>query len=189
MHAFWLVLSYDLLEDRQLGMYLLSRCRCKWGFTTEYLTRAVFVKQWTALHMVRTIHLSSCSFRWQKCGLRPKLFLRLNIFSTFKGVHTLIFTYVPCIAIGLHEKQANFYGEKCEWAGSQSPLICHGIYYKSSFKIFDFFFLPFKYPWLRSHDFMYIFKSGKSVCVTVCRSGYQCLIIWGPVYMEAGYPR
>ena len=51
------------------------------------------------------------------------------------------------------------------------------------------FFLPFKYPWLRSHDFMYIFKSGKSVCVTACRSGYQCLIIWGPVYMEAGYPR
>ena len=28
---------------------------------------------------------------------------------------------------------------------------------------------------------MYIFKSGKSVCVTVCRSGYQCVIILGPV--------
>ena len=27
--------------------------------TTEYLTRAVFVKQWTALHVVRTTHLFS----------------------------------------------------------------------------------------------------------------------------------
>ena len=36
---------------------------------------------------------------------------------------------------------------------------------------------------------MYIFKSGKSVCVTVFQSGYQCVIILGPVYMEVGDPR
>ena len=53
-----------------------------------------------------------CSFCRQKCGSRPKLFLRLDIFSTFRGVHTLIFTYVPYIVIGLHEEPANFYREK-----------------------------------------------------------------------------
>ena len=53
------------------------------------------------------------SFRWQKCGPRPKLFLRLDIFSTFRGVHTLIFPYVPYIVTGLvHEEPANFYREK-----------------------------------------------------------------------------
>ena len=52
------------------------------------------------------------SFCWQKYGPRPKLFLRLDIFSTFRGVHTLIFTYVPYIVIGLHEEPANFYREK-----------------------------------------------------------------------------
>ena len=40
------------------------------------------------------------------------LFLRLDIFSTFRGVHTLIFTYVPYIAIGALEEPANFYREK-----------------------------------------------------------------------------
>ena len=53
-----------------------------------------------------------CSFCCQKCGPRPKLFLRLDIFSTFRGVHTLIFTYVPYIVIGLHEEPENFYKEK-----------------------------------------------------------------------------
>ena len=53
-----------------------------------------------------------CSFCWQKCGPRPKLFLRLDIFSTFRGVHTLIFTYVPYIVIGLHEEPENLYKEK-----------------------------------------------------------------------------
>ena len=42
------------------------------------------------------------------CEPRPKLFLRLDIFSTFRGAHTLIFTYVPYIVIGLHEEPANF---------------------------------------------------------------------------------
>ena len=53
-----------------------------------------------------------CLFCWQKCGPRPKLFLRLDIFSTFRGVHTLIFSYVPYIVIGLHEESANFHREK-----------------------------------------------------------------------------
>ena len=148
------------------------------------------MKQWTALHVVRTIHLfSRCVLFVDKNADWPKLFPPLNIFSTFRGVPTLIFTYVPYIAIGLHEEPANIYGEMHEWAGSQGPLISHGIYYKSSFEIFDFFFLPFKYPWLRSHDFMYIFKSGKSVCVTVCRSGYQCLIIWAILARRVTPPR
>ena len=47
-----------------------------------------------------------CSFWWEKCEPRPKLFLRLDIFSRFRGVHTLIFTYVPYIVIGLHEEPA-----------------------------------------------------------------------------------
>ena len=54
-----------------------------------------------------------CSFCWQKCGPRPKLFLRLDIFSTFKGVHTLIFPHMPYIVIGLvYEEPANFYRKK-----------------------------------------------------------------------------
>ena len=53
-----------------------------------------------------------CSFWWQKCGLRPKLFLLLHLFSTFRGVHTLIFTYVPHVVIGLYKEPANFYREK-----------------------------------------------------------------------------
>ena len=53
-----------------------------------------------------------CSFCWQKCGPRLKLFLWFEIFSTFRGVHTLIFTYVLCIFIGLQEEPVNFYREK-----------------------------------------------------------------------------
>ena len=37
------------------------------------------------------------------------MFLRLVILSTLRGVHTLIFTYVPYIVIGLHEEPANSY--------------------------------------------------------------------------------
>ena len=46
-----------------------------------------------------------CSFWWEKCEPRPKLFLRLDIFSRFSGVHTLIFTYVPYCHC-LHEEPA-----------------------------------------------------------------------------------
>ena len=62
---------------------------------------------------VRFIFLiDMCSVCWQKCEPRPKLFLRLDIFSTFRGVHALIFEYVPQIVFGLHGEQANFYREK-----------------------------------------------------------------------------
>ena len=37
------------------------------------------------------------SLCWQKCGPGPKLFPRLDIFSTFRAVHTLIFTYCMCL--------------------------------------------------------------------------------------------
>ena len=43
---------------------------------------------------------------------KTKTFFRLDIFSTFRSVHTLIFTYVSYIVIGLHEKPENFYREK-----------------------------------------------------------------------------
>ena len=61
-----------------------NRCRCKWDVTIDYLTRAIFEKQLTALHVVRIIIFLNCTglFCWQKCGPRPKLFPRLDIFST-----------------------------------------------------------------------------------------------------------
>ena len=41
-------------------------------------------------------------------------------------------------------------------------IFCHGIYYKSPFKFFNYlFFLLLKYQWLTSHDFMYSFRSAK----------------------------
>ena len=62
---------------------------------------------------VRFIFLiDMCSVCWQKCEPRPKLFLRLDIFSTFRGVHALIFKYVPQIVFGLLGEPANFYREK-----------------------------------------------------------------------------
>ena len=62
--------------------------------TIENLTRAIFEKQSTALHTVRIIIFLSgiCLFRWQKCGPRPKLFLRLDKFSTL--VDHIILTYL-----------------------------------------------------------------------------------------------
>ena len=59
----------------------------------------------------------------KKCGLRLKLFLWFDIFSTFRGVHPLIFTYVPYIVIGLHEELANFYRKKQSIAFATGHLI------------------------------------------------------------------
>ena len=89
-------------------------CRCKWDITIEYLTRALFENIWQfCTWSIRFIALTDmCSFCWKKCEPRPKLFLQLDAFSTFRGVHTLIFTYVPYIVIGLHEEPENFYKEK-----------------------------------------------------------------------------
>ena len=64
--------------------------------TIEYLTCAIFEKFILLTDM--------CSFCRQKC--------ELGIFSTFRGVHTLIFTHVSYIVIGSHEEPANFYREK-----------------------------------------------------------------------------
>ena len=110
LRASWLVWCLYRFYQRNK-----SRCRFKRDVTIEYLTRATFEKQLTALHVVRIIIFLSdmCLFCWQKCGPRPKLFLRLDIFSTFRGVHTLIFPYVPYIVISLvREKPANFYRGK-----------------------------------------------------------------------------
>ena len=71
-----------------------SRCRCKRDVTIEYLTRATFEKQLTALHVVRIVIFLSgmCLFCWQKCEPGPKLFLRLDLFSTL--VDHIILTYL-----------------------------------------------------------------------------------------------
>ena len=70
------------------------RCRCKWDVTIEYLTRATFAKQLTALHVVRPIIFLSgvCLFCWQKCGPKPKLFFPLDILSTLTD--HIILTYL-----------------------------------------------------------------------------------------------
>ena len=73
---------------------------------------------------VRFIFLTDmCSFCCQKCGPRPKLFLRLDIFSTFRDVHTLIFTYVPYIVFGLHEELASFYRERVIRTGDKTVYL------------------------------------------------------------------
>ena len=79
LRASWLVWCLYRFYQRNK-----SRCRCKRDVTIEYLTRATFEKQLTALHVVRIIIFLSgmCLFCWQKCGPRPKLFLRLDIFLT-----------------------------------------------------------------------------------------------------------
>ena len=63
----------------------------------------------TALHVVRIIIFLSgmCLFCWQKCGPRPKLFLRLDIFSTL--VDHIILTYLcnHSSQITKSNKQAN----------------------------------------------------------------------------------
>ena len=91
MRASWLVWClyrfYQLNKSR-------CRCRCKWDVTIDYLTRAIFEKELTALHVVRIIIFLSgmCLFCWLKCGPRPKLFFRLDIFSTL--VNYIIPTYL-----------------------------------------------------------------------------------------------
>ena len=94
---------------------------------------SLFENAWqsTALHVsVRFIFLTDmCSFCWQKCGPRPKLFLRLDIFSTFRGVHTLIFTYVPYIVTDMRDRRI-FIGKSealLSWLAIRLvflPLIC-----------------------------------------------------------------
>ena len=51
LRASWLVWCLYRFYQRNK-----SRCRCKWDVTIEYLTRAIFEKQLTALHVVSTFH-------------------------------------------------------------------------------------------------------------------------------------
>ena len=120
MHYFWIFLAHFLMKiDRNIIsslqyslltlraswlVWCLYRfyqrnksrcgCRCKWDIIIEYLTRATFEKQLTALHVVRIIIFLSgvCLFYCQNWEPRPKLFLRLDIFSTL--VDHIIFTYL-----------------------------------------------------------------------------------------------
>ena len=94
-------LQYSLLTLRASWLvwclyrfYQRNKSRCKWDVSIEYLTRTTFEKQLTALHVVRIIIFLSgmCLFCWKKCGPRPKLFLRLDIFSTL--VDHIILTYL-----------------------------------------------------------------------------------------------
>ena len=65
LRASWLVWCLYRFYQRNK-----SRCRCKWDVTIEYLTRAIFEKQLTALHVVRiNIFLSGmCLFCWQNAN-------------------------------------------------------------------------------------------------------------------------
>ena len=130
-----------------------------------------------------------CSFCWQKCGLRPKLFPPLNIFQR-SGVFLHWFSHMCLTLLLAYMRNRRIFMAKCvnELAPRALWFVMASII-KVRLKFWTFFLLPFKYPWLRSHDFMYIFKSGKSVCVTVCRSGYQCLIIWAILARRITPPR
>ena len=95
LRASWLVWCLYRFYQRNK-----SRCRCKWDVTIEYLTRTKVEEQLTALHVVRVIVFLSgmCLFCWQKCGPRPKLFLRLDIFSTLQDHIILIYlrkSFIP----------------------------------------------------------------------------------------------
>ena len=100
------------------GIYQLNkswcRCGCKWGVILNIWHAQYSRNNWQrctwSVHFILLTDM--CSFWWQTCGPRPKLFLRLDIFSTFRGVHALIFIYVLYIVIGLHEEPANFNREK-----------------------------------------------------------------------------
>ena len=80
LRASWLVWCLYRFYQRNKSR---CGCRCKWDIIIEYLTRATFEKQLTALHVVRIIIFLSgmCLFCWQKCGTGPKSFLQFDIFS------------------------------------------------------------------------------------------------------------
>ena len=66
-----------------------------------------------------------CLFCWQKCEPRSKLFL-----STFRGVHRLIFPYVPYTVIGLvHREPANVFLGKAKSCFRDWPFV----YFSSGF--------------------------------------------------------
>ena len=76
--------------------------RCPYLIISRYLRKKCQLCMWS----IRFIFITDmCTFCW-------KLFFRLDIVSTFRGVQTPIFTYVPSIVISLHEEPANFYREK-----------------------------------------------------------------------------
>ena len=84
-----------------------NRCRCKSDVTIEYLTHAIFENQLIALHVVLSTDM--CSFCWQKCGPRLKLFLRLKI--QHLGVYTYWFSHM-CLILLLAYKR-NWFSHMC----------------------------------------------------------------------------
>ena len=102
-------------EVEGISFYLIHAESNEWGILVkQMLTEVVDLgRKLYSVDGIRFIFLTDmCSFWWQKCGPWPKLFLRLDTFSTFRGVYTLIFTCVPYTVIDLHEEPANFYREK-----------------------------------------------------------------------------
>ena len=85
----WVGFLWCLYRCYQLNK---SRCRRKWDVTIEYLTRAILDKQLTALHVVHHLFKRYVFFSRLKCGPRPKLFLRLDIFSMW--VDHIILAYL-----------------------------------------------------------------------------------------------
>ena len=85
------------------------------GVATKYLRRAIFEKQLTGLHVVRIIIFLSdmCLFifvdknadRDQNSSLIIINIFYFNIFSTFRGEHTVIFRpscRIPCHSFTCH---------------------------------------------------------------------------------------
>ena len=87
-----------------------NRCRCKWDVTIEYLTHTIFEKQLTALHVVLSTDM--CSFCWQKCGPRLKLFLRLKI--QHLGVYTYWFSHMCLILLLAYKRNQRIVIRKSE---------------------------------------------------------------------------
>ena len=120
MRASWLVWClYRIYQFNE------SRCRCKRDVTIECLARAIFEKHLTALHVSIPFIFSTdmCSFCWQKCGPRPKLLLRRDIFLSFWGVHTAFhIRALHCYWLACMRNRRIFIG-KSE-ALLSSPAIC-----------------------------------------------------------------
>ena len=71
-------------------VFLTSHTGCQYWIINAQYSRNNW--QLCTLSVIIIFLTDICSFCWQKCGRGPKLFYRLDIFSTFRGVHTLIFT-------------------------------------------------------------------------------------------------
>ena len=126
------------------------------------------MKQWTALQVVRTLHHFSRGVLFvdknadwdQNCSFHLKYFQRSGVFLHW-------FSHMCLTLLLAYTRNRRIFMAKCvnELAPRALWFVMASII-KVRLKFLTFFILPFKYPWLRSHDFMYIFKSGKSASLS-----------------------